>query len=166
MEAGDDSHPAALRQASLVALQTARSINTLVGTFCEDTHAVVVAKPWMPGVSLIVFVCSVENLNSSVGFDGRVHASLNLNTTTGRLSCKAPNLQNQPALEKDKYQIRKAFVAPPGKSLIVADYGQLELRVLAHIGAIFTFTIENIVTKWRFQYKVIILPGAFLHFFD
>jgi DNA polymerase-1 len=41
-------------------------------------------------------------------------------------------LQNQPALEKDTYQIRKAYTADPGKTLIVADYGQLELRVLAH----------------------------------
>src|SRR3546814_10609765 len=59
---------------------------------------------------------------------GRVHCSLNLNTETGRLSARRPNLQNQPALEKDKYKIRDAFVAEPGNTLIVADYGQLELR--------------------------------------
>ena len=40
---------------------------------------------------------------------------------------------NQPALEKDRYKIRKSFVAKPGHKLIVADYGQLELRVLAHM---------------------------------
>ncbi|PXF42329.1 DNA polymerase I A, chloroplastic/mitochondrial [Gracilariopsis chorda] len=67
------------------------------------------------------------------GGDGRIHASLNLNTETGRLSSRRPNLQNQPALEKDRYRIRKAFVPEAGKSLIVADYGQLELRLLAHI---------------------------------
>ena len=38
--------------------------------------------------------------------DGRVHGSMNLNTETGRLSCRRPNLQNQPALEKDQYKIR------------------------------------------------------------
>ena len=65
--------------------------------------------------------------------DGRVHCSLNINTETGRLSCRRPNLQNQPALEKDRYFIRKAFQAPPGRKLVVADYGQLELRILAHM---------------------------------
>ena len=63
----------------------------------------------------------------------RIHCSLNLNTETGRLSSRRPNLQNQPALEKDQYKIRDAFIASPGNTLIVADYGQLELRVLAHI---------------------------------
>ncbi|XP_042452283.1 DNA polymerase I A, chloroplastic-like isoform X2 [Zingiber officinale] len=64
---------------------------------------------------------------------GRIHCSLNINTETGRLSARRPNLQNQPALEKDRYKIRQAFIAEPGKSLIVADYGQLELRILAHL---------------------------------
>lgn len=65
--------------------------------------------------------------------DGRIHPSLNLNTETGRLSSRRPNLQNQPALEKDRYQIRSAFVPEPGNALIVADYAQLELRLLAHV---------------------------------
>jgi len=63
----------------------------------------------------------------------RVHCSLNLNTETGRLSSRKPNLQNQPALEKDVYKIRSAFSCDSGNKLIVADYGQLELRVLAHM---------------------------------
>lgn len=37
-----------------------------------------------------------------------MHASLNLNTETGRLSCRKPNLQNQPALEKDRYKVGRA----------------------------------------------------------
>jgi len=65
--------------------------------------------------------------------DSRVHGSLNLNTETGRLSARRPNLQNQPSLERDKFGIRRSFVAPPGSTLLVADYGQLELRVLAHL---------------------------------
>lgn len=65
--------------------------------------------------------------------NGRIHCSLNINTETGRLSARKPNMQNQPALEKDIFKIRKAFTAEKGNKLIVADYGQLELRVLAHL---------------------------------
>lgn len=38
--------------------------------------------------------------------------------------------QNQPALEKDRYKIRQAFIAAPGNSLIVADYGQVRFCVV------------------------------------
>lgn len=75
----------------------------------------------------------IKPLQQMADKNGRIHASLNINTETGRLSCRKPNLQNQPALEKDRYKIRSTFVAEPGKKLIVADYGQLELRLLAHI---------------------------------
>lgn len=73
----------------------------------------------------------VTSLRELADHQSRVHCSLNLNTETGRLSSRRPNLQNQPALEKDSYKIRKAFQASPGNNLIVADYGQLELRLLA-----------------------------------
>jgi len=73
----------------------------------------------------------LTSLQSLADEQSRVHCSLNLNTETGRLSSRRPNLQNQPALEKDKYKIRQAFQSSPGNNLIVADYGQLELRLLA-----------------------------------
>lgn len=76
--------------------------------------------------------------------NNRVHCSLNLNTETGRLSSRCPNLQNQPAHEKDTYKIRHAFRAPEGKKLIVADYGQLELRILAAIT-----NCESMLTAFR-----------------
>lgn len=72
-------------------------------------------------------------LQQMVDEEGRIHCSLNLNTETGRLSARRPNLQNQPALEKDRYKVRQAFQARRGCKLIVADYGQLELRILAHM---------------------------------
>lgn len=62
--------------------------------------------------------------------DGRVHTILAPEADTGRLSSKAPALQQIP--KRDKYKVRRAFVAPPGYSLIVADYSQLELYIAAH----------------------------------
>jgi DNA polymerase-1 len=73
----------------------------------------------------------LSSLQSLADEQSRVHCSLNFNTETGRLSSRRPNLQNQPALEKDKYKIRQAFQSSAGNNLIVADYGQLELRLLA-----------------------------------
>ncbi|KAI4388180.1 hypothetical protein MLD38_000533 [Melastoma candidum] len=99
----------------------------------EACHAIAALCEMCSIDSLISnFILPLQGSNVS-GRDGRVHCSLNINTETGRLSARRPNLQNQPALEKDRYKIRQAFIAAPGKSLIVADYGQLELRILAHL---------------------------------
>jgi DNA polymerase I-like protein with 3'-5' exonuclease and polymerase domains len=96
------------------------------------------------GCEALFSLCSIGSIDTMIAnfltslqeladHQSRVHCSLNLNTETGRLSSRRPNLQNQPALEKDKYKIRKAFEASPGNNFIVADYGQLELRILASI---------------------------------
>ena len=66
--------------------------------------------------------------------DGRIHTRFNqMAATTGRLSSDSPNLQNIPVRSDTGKTIRRAFVPRPGWTFLVADYSQIELRVLAHM---------------------------------
>ena len=92
-----------------------------------------------PATALLVRFSHFEQLRSNFGDKlldrinpqtGRLHGSFQLaKAKSGRFSSSNPNMQNIPKAEL----IRSVFIAPPGKQLVVADYSQLELRVMAHI---------------------------------
>ena len=74
----------------------------------------------------------VDALPVLVADDGRIHTTYNQTVAaTGRLSSSDPNLQNIPTRTPLGNEIRKAFVAPPGRCLVAMDYSQFELRLAA-----------------------------------
>jgi DNA polymerase-1 len=65
---------------------------------------------------------------------GRIHTHYSqITAATGRLASTDPNLQNIPVRTDEGRRIRQAFVAPPGRVFVSADYSQVELRILAHL---------------------------------
>jgi DNA polymerase-1 len=76
----------------------------------------------------------VDGLLPLVASDGRIHCVFNQRgAATGRISSERPNMQNIPARSEEGRTIRRAFVAGSERSFVVADYSQIELRILAHL---------------------------------
>lgn len=109
-----------------------------------STDASVLAKleEVHPIVARLLRYREIEKLRSTyvdgylplIGSDGRIHAHFNqTGASTGRLSSDRPNLQNIPVRSETGRTIRRAFVAPEGYRFVVADYSQIELRILAHL---------------------------------
>lgn len=74
----------------------------------------------------------VDGLLARKDAKDRIHTTFTQHVAdTSRLSSRDPNLQNQPR-PRDDFDIRTSFIAGPGKKLIVADYDQLEMFILAH----------------------------------
>lgn len=76
----------------------------------------------------------VEGLLDKVAEDGRIHTCFRqTETRTGRISSTEPNVQNIPVRTELGSQMRKFFTASAGRTLVDADYSQIELRVMAHL---------------------------------
>lgn len=119
----------------------------------------------------------VEGLLPLIQSDGRIHTTFHQTVAaTGRLSSSDPNLQNIPVRVPLGRRVRGVFVPSPGRSLLAADYSQIELRVLAHLAGdanllqafldeedihrrtaseIFNIPIEQVDSTWRSRAKAV-----------
>ena len=93
-----------------------------------------------------------ESLLAEVAEDGRIHASFRQTVArTGRLSSDRPNLHNIPVRTDAGKRFRRAFVPAEGCRFLVADYDQIELRVIAHLsgdpGLVTAFTTGSDVHR-------------------
>ncbi|HJL98324.1 MAG: DNA polymerase I [Acidimicrobiales bacterium] len=93
-------------------------------------------------VGVLLEYREVEKLRSTYGQgllevtdeDDRIRATFNQTVArTGRLSSEDPNLHNIPVRTPLGREFRKAFVPQSGYDFLVADYNQIELRVIAHL---------------------------------
>ena len=78
---------------------------------------------------------TVDGLIDATARDGRIHTIFQQTVTaTGRLSSTNPNLQNIPVRTEEGRRIRDCFVSKsPYKTLLTADYSQIEMRIMAHL---------------------------------
>jgi DNA polymerase I-like protein with 3'-5' exonuclease and polymerase domains len=72
-----------------------------------------------------------ENILNEINpVTGRIHANFHqIGAPTGRFACTNPNVQQVP----HAVEYRRCFRAPEGRKLVIADYSQIELRILAHV---------------------------------
>ena len=109
-----------------------------------------------------------ESFLSEVADDGRIHATFGQTVArTGRLSSDRPNLHNIPARTEEGRQFRRAFLPEEGWELLVADYNQIELRVIAHLaedpGLIAAFTSGQDIHAATASRIFEVEPGAITH---
>jgi DNA polymerase I-like protein with 3'-5' exonuclease and polymerase domains len=75
-----------------------------------------------------------ENILDMLDEGDRLHPDFNQLVSTGRLSCRRPNIQQIPGADKELgKEFRRSFIAPPRRKLVAADYSQIELRILAEV---------------------------------
>ncbi len=119
-------------------------ISKKTSTGKPSTDASVLEKLDHPLVDHLLKYRELEKLRSTyvdgylplIREDGRIHTTFNqMAAATGRLSSEEPNLQNIPVRSESGMLIRRAFIPEEGWSFVVADYSQIELRVLAHMSS-------------------------------
>lgn len=117
-------------------------ISKKTSTGKPSTDASVLKKLDHPLVDALLEYRELEKLRSTyvdgylplIDPDGRIRTRFNqMAAATGRLSSDSPNLQNIPVRSESGKDIRRAFIAGEGNLFLVADYSQIELRVLAHM---------------------------------
>jgi DNA polymerase-1 len=110
--------------------------------FSTDAQSLEKLRGQHPVVETLLQYREVEKLRSTYGEgllaevaeDGRIHATFNQTVArTGRLSSDQPNLHNIPVRSEEGRRFRRAFVPAEGHRFLVADYNQIELRVIAHL---------------------------------
>lgn len=115
--------------------------NTQGGKRSVDRQALKDVRGYHPAVDAILRFREVDKLASTfvnvlpsfADAAGRIHPEFkSLGAKTGRFSCAGPNVQQIPARSELGKQLRKAFIPAEGHKLVVADYSQMELRVLAY----------------------------------
>jgi DNA polymerase-1 len=119
-----------------------RAVKKIKSGFSTDAQSLEAIADEHKIVGLILRYREVEKLRSTYGAplidavakDGRIHATFHQTVArTGRLSSENPNLHNIPVRTQEGRRLRYAFVPTIGWQLAVADYNQIELRILAHL---------------------------------
>jgi DNA polymerase-1 len=130
-----------LREILFVKLGLAPQKRTKTG-FSTDAQSLEKLRGQHPIIDLLLRYREVEKLRSTYGdsllaevaADGRIHATFNQTVArTGRLSSDQPNLHNIPIRSEEGREFRRAFIPAEGCRFLVADYNQIELRVIAHL---------------------------------
>jgi DNA polymerase-1 len=130
-----------LREVLFVKLGLAPQKRTKTG-FSTDAQTLEKLRGEHPIIESLLRYREVEKLRSTYGesllaevaADGRIHATFNQTVArTGRLSSDQPNLHNIPIRSEEGRRFRKCFVPATGCRFLVADYNQIELRVIAHL---------------------------------
>lgn len=121
-------------------LKNGKKTKTGYSTSADILHKIADQHPIVP---LVLEYRMLTKLNGTyvdgmlplIDEDGRIHAHFQQTvTTTGRLSCTEPNLQNIPIRQELGRQLRRVFTASSSdRTLVGADYSQVELRVMAHL---------------------------------